>query len=176
VNSTTGPAKQPVTALAGPYGHPFHPILVNVPIGGWVASLVFDLASHLVDQPAFLARGSVWLIAVGVIGALAAAMVGLLDLLAIPGGTPAFRTGLLHMSLNLTVTAGYAANYGWRRASHLDAGPVPAGPLALSVASLLVLGVAGWLGGKLAFQYGVRVADEATQAEGFAAGRTRSSK
>lgn len=175
MTSTTGPAKQPVTVLAGPYGHPFHPILVNVPIGAWVTSLVFDLASHLVDEPAFLARGSIWLIAVGVLGALAAAMVGFLDLLAIPGGTAAFRTGLLHMSLNLTVTAGYAANFGWRQAGHLDAGPVPAGPLALSVVSLLVLGVAGRLGGKLVFRYGVRVADEATQAEGFTARSTRSS-
>lgn len=42
-------ARQPVSAaLAGPYGHPFHPILVTVPIGAWVASLVFDIASHLV--------------------------------------------------------------------------------------------------------------------------------
>jgi uncharacterized membrane protein len=35
-------AKQPVTALAGPYGHPLHPALVAVPIGTWVASFVFD--------------------------------------------------------------------------------------------------------------------------------------
>ncbi|HSL08998.1 MAG TPA: DUF2231 domain-containing protein, partial [Pseudonocardiaceae bacterium] len=56
-------AKQPVSAvLAGPYGHPVHPILVTVPIGAWVASLVFDLASHLVADPGFLARGSLWLI------------------------------------------------------------------------------------------------------------------
>jgi len=32
------------------------------------------------------------------------------------------------------------------------------------------LGLSGYLGGKLAFRYGVRVADEATQAEGFAVG------
>src|SRR5436190_1792805 len=103
--STTRPAKEPVTPLAGPYGHPFHPILVTVPIGAWVASLVFDVASHVVDEPGFLARGSVWLIAVGVIGALAAAVFGLLDLLTIPRGTRVFGTGLLHMSLNLAVTA-----------------------------------------------------------------------
>lgn len=64
-------AKRPVSAaLAGPYGHPFHPILVTVPIGAWVAGTVFDIASHVVDDPDFLARGSMWLIAVGVIGAL----------------------------------------------------------------------------------------------------------
>jgi uncharacterized membrane protein len=62
-------AKRPVSAvLAGPYGHPLHPVLVTVPIGAWVASLVFDVASHLVADPEFLARGSLWLIGLGVVG------------------------------------------------------------------------------------------------------------
>jgi hypothetical protein len=30
-----------------------------------------------------------------------------------------------------------------------------------------VLGVSGYLGGKLTYRYGVRVADEVTQAEGY---------
>lgn len=52
-------AKHPVSsALSGPYGHPFHPILVTVPIGAWVASLVFDIGSRLVGDPGFLAQGS----------------------------------------------------------------------------------------------------------------------
>ncbi|MBV9921254.1 MAG: DUF2231 domain-containing protein, partial [Pseudonocardia sp.] len=123
------PAKQPVSAaLAGPYGHPFHPILVTVPIGAWVASLVFDVGSRLVDDPGFLAQGSVWLVALGVLGAVAAAMVGFLDLLAIPTGTRAFRTGLVHMGLNLAVTVAYVGNFLWRRADENIAGPVPAGP------------------------------------------------
>ena len=44
---------------------------------------------------------------------------------------------------------------------------VPAGLIALSAAALAVLAVSGWLGGKLAYRYGVRVADEATQAEAY---------
>jgi hypothetical protein len=32
---------------------------------------------------------------------------------------------------------------------------------------LATLGVSGFLGGKLAFRYGVRVADEASQASGY---------
>src|SRR5215213_9285979 len=93
--TTSTDGKHPVTPLAGPYGHPFHPILVTVPIGAWIASLVFDLASHAVDDPSFLSRGAEWLIAVGIIGAVAAAIFGLLDLLTIPRGTRAFSTGLL---------------------------------------------------------------------------------
>lgn len=162
------PAKQPVTAaLAGPYGHPFHPILVTVPIGAWVASLVFDIASRIIGTPAFLTQGSTWLIAIGVIGALLAAMIGFLDLLAIPTGTRAFRTGLIHMSLNLIVTGAYIGNFFWRHVVYGHSGPVAIGPLVLSAVSLAVLAVSGYLGGKLAYHYGVRVADEATQAEGY---------
>ncbi|MFI0905834.1 DUF2231 domain-containing protein [Streptomyces sioyaensis] len=161
-------AKRPVSAaLAGPYGHPFHPILVTVPIGAWVGSLAFDIASHLVRDPDFLVRGARWLIALGVIGALAAALVGFLDLFAIPPGTRAFRVGLVHMTLNLLVTAAYAANFLWRHAGHSSDAGVGGGMLALNAVSLVALGFSGYLGGKLAYRYGVRVADETTQAEGF---------
>jgi len=167
-------AKRPVSAvLAGPYGHPFHPILVTVPIGAWVASLVFDVASHVVDSPGSLTEGSEWLIAIGILGALAAAAVGLLDLFAIPRDTPAYRTGLLHMSLNLVVVSAYVVNFLWRKGDYADGAAVRAGPLVLSALSLLLLGASGYLGGKLAFRYGVRVADEQTQAEGFISGLSR---
>jgi uncharacterized membrane protein len=161
-------AKQPVSAaLAGPYGHPFHPILVTVPIGAWVSSLVFDLASRFVDHPGFLAKGSTWLIAIGVIGALGAATVGFLDLFAIPTGTRAYRTALLHMGLNLLITAAYVVNFLWRHGSYGHPGGVAAGPLALSIVTLAGLGVSGYLGGKLAYHFGVRVAAETTQADGY---------
>ena len=163
-------AKRPVSAgLAGPYGHPFHPILVTVPIGAWVASIVFDTASYVVAEPGFLSQGSTWLIGIGVVGALAAAMVGFLDLLTIARGTKAFRTAITHMSLNLAITAAYVVNFVWRDAAADADAAVAAGPLVLSVVSLLALGGSGYLGGKLAYRYGVRVADETTQAEGFTA-------
>ena len=162
-------SKTPVSAaLAGPYGHPFHPILVTVPIGAWVASLIFDLASRFVDRPGFLAQGSEWLIAIGVLGALAAAMLGFLDMFAIPTGTRAYRTALIHMSLNLAVTVAYAGGFWWRYGVNAHSGAVSAGQIVLSVISLAALAASGYLGGKLAYRYGVRVADEGTQAEGFA--------
>lgn len=160
-------AKHPVTVLAGPYGHPIHPILVTVPIGAWTASLVFDIASHLTAGPGFLAQGSLWLIAVGVIGALAAACAGFLDLFAIPARTPAFRTALVHMTVNLAVTAAYAAGFAWRYGGYHHPAPVAVGKITLSAVSLTALAVSGYLGGKLAYRYGVRVADEAIQASGY---------
>src|SRR3954454_6514691 len=113
-------AKEPVTLLAGPYGHPLHPAIVPIPIGAWVASVVFDLASHVVDNGEFLVRGAWWLIGIGVLGALAAATVGFLDLMALPTGTRAHRTALLHMAVNLTGTTLFAIGF-WLRHSRLDA-------------------------------------------------------
>jgi uncharacterized membrane protein len=94
-------------------------------------------------------------------------MVGFLDLFAIPTGTRAFGTGLVHMTLNLLVTSAYVGNFLWRLGSYAGPGPVAIWPLLLSVVSLVVLAVSGSLGGRLAYRYGVRVATETTQAEGF---------
>ena len=160
-------AKQPVSRLAGPYGHPFHPILVTVPIGAWVASFVFDLASRLSGEPIVFAKGAVWLIGLGLVGAAAAAMLGFLDLFAIPTGTRAFRTGLLHLSLNLVVMAVYVGGWLLRRGRLEQADGVATGLIVLSALALGILTVSGWLGGQLAYRHGVRVADESTQAEAY---------
>jgi uncharacterized membrane protein len=158
-------AKRPVSAvLAGPYGHPFHPILVTVPIGAWVSSLVLDIASRFVSDGAALATGARWLVAIGVIGALVAALVGFLDFRLLPPGTRAHRTALVHMTLNLTVTVAYVVNFFWR--SPAD-GPTLLGPLVLSVVSLAALAVSGALGGTLSYRYGVRVVEDDDQAVGF---------
>ncbi|MDQ0577288.1 DUF2231 domain-containing protein [Agromyces albus] len=158
-------AKHPRTVLAGPYGHPFHPILVTIPIGTWIASVVFDGIGLIVDDPTPFALGAQVLIAIGVIGALVAAVFGFLDFSVIPARTPAKRTAVIHMTLNLTATVLFAVNYFVRAASDHD--EVSVVGLVLTVIGLAIIGVSGWLGGKLAYYYGVRVAEERTQAEGF---------
>lgn len=161
--------KRPITVAAGPYGHPLHPILVTVPIGAWVASLAFDVGSHVADEADVFAKGSYWLIGLGIVGALAAALFGFLDLLAIPRGTKAFRTALIHMALNLSVVAAFIVSFVIRMDTIDDPDEVGAGLIALSAVALVALGISGWLGGKLTYRYGVRVVDEQTQADGFAA-------
>lgn len=156
-------AKRPKTALAGPYGHPFHPILVTVPIGAWTAALVFGIASRIADNASMFAAGGKWLVAIGIIGALVAAVFGFIDFLQIPSGTPAQRVGVTHMVLNLTVVALFAVAWVlWPQVQ-----PVGAGPLGLTIVALLLLGASGWLGGKMTYRYGIRVVDEETQREGF---------
>lgn len=154
-----------MTVVAGPYGHPFHPILVTVPIGAWIASIVFDIVSRSADDPEIFATGAYWLIGLGVIGAVAAALFGLLDLLTIPRRTKAFRTGLLHMGLNLAVVAAFVVSFLLRRGDTDE--QVSTGLIALSIVALAALGLSGWLGGKLTYRFGVRVVEEEAQAEAF---------
>src|SRR4051794_20680849 len=146
MDAPTTDGKHPVTALAGPYGHPFHPLLVTVPIGAWVASVVFDVVSRVADDAQAFATGAEWLLGIGIVGALLAAAVGFLDLFAIPTGSRAFRTALLHMSLNLAVVALFAVGFALRRGRSDDADGTPIGLLVLSLVALGVLGAAGWLG------------------------------
>lgn len=162
-------AKRPRTVAAGPHGHPFHPVLVTIPIGAWVASLVFDLVSTTADDPEIFATGAYWLTGIGVVGAVVAAVFGLLDLLSVPAGTKARRTGQLHLVLNLAVTAAFAVSFAIRRGDTAD--EVSSGLIALSVVALAVLGLSGWLGGKLTYRYGVRVVEEELQADGFVSSR-----
>jgi uncharacterized membrane protein len=167
-----GPAKRPTTVLAGEYGHPLHPALVAVPIGAWVASVVLDVGSHVVASPtsaATAAHAAWWLLALGVLGAVAAASVGFLDLIAIPPGTRAWRTGLTHMSCNLAATGLFAVAWVLRRDDVAPTAGTSWGHVVLSLVALVLLSAGGYLGGELAYRYGVRVADEGTQATGFVA-------
>jgi uncharacterized membrane protein len=144
-------------------------MLVTIPIGAWLASLGFDIASHISKTPGFLARGSEWLIAVGVVGAIVAGSVGLLDLAIIPARTRAFRTACTHMIINVTLIIAYGVDFGLRYRSYGQGAPVNDKMIGLSVACIVALAVSGYLGGKLTYRYGVRVASETSQAEGYLA-------
>ena len=159
-------AKRPVSNVAGPYGHPFHPIFVTIPIGAWVGSLVLDIASKSGDDGGALARGAYWMIGVGIVGALVAALFGFLDFLAVPRGTRALKVALTHMLFNLAVVALFVASFIWR-ADRGATKETSTGLFVLSGIALALLLVSGWLGGMLAYHYGVRVADEDTQLDGY---------
>jgi uncharacterized membrane protein len=162
-------AKQPVAAVAGPYGHPFHPILVTIPIGAWVSSLIFDIVTKVNSAGSrSLTDAAYWLIAIGLLGAVTAALFGLLDLIRIPRRTRALRYGLIHMTLNLAIVGIFIGDFFWRHASYYDSYRVGTGQLILSAVGIGLLLISGWIGGMLAYRYGVRVADESHQIEGYA--------
>ena len=158
-------AKRPRTPMGGPYGHPIHPMLVAIPIGTWIASVIFDVIGFFAEDPEPFVVGAMTLIGIGVIGAVLAAVFGLMDLSNIAKGTRAHRTGLIHMSLNLVAVALFVVSFIIRwNVAHDEVSIVG---FVLSLVAIVGVGISGWLGGKLAYHFGVRVADEVTQAEGF---------
>jgi len=132
--------------------HPIHPMLVPLPIGLWIFSLVCDII-FLTNREPVWSTIAFYSMAGGIIGALLAALPGLLDLLAIPPSPPK-RIGLWHLGINLGVVALYLVNFLWRRqlADHWSTGP-----FALSILAVLLLCVSGWLGGEMVYVHGVAV-------------------
>jgi uncharacterized membrane protein len=69
----------------------------------------------------------------------------------------------------------FLVDFIWRSNTRDSWDSAPVGPLVLSIIGLAVIGVSGFLGGKLAYRYGVRVADESVQAESVQAEGFRTS-
>ena len=67
-------------------GHPIHPMLVPIAIGGFVLSLVFDLICISKGGAAPWPTLALYTMIGGIVGALAAAIPGLIDLLSLPPG------------------------------------------------------------------------------------------
>lgn len=135
-------------------------MLVGIPIGLWVFSLACDLIAVLADVPALEATAFHAMVG-GVLGALAAAVPGFIDMLSLRD-PHIKKTALAHMALNLTLVALYTVN-AWMR---YDGGMPREILIGLSVVGVLILSVSGWLGGKMVFEAGVAVhASDTTPSE-----------
>jgi uncharacterized membrane protein len=149
---------EPLPALAGPRGHPFHPILATLPVGAFVSSLVFDILTHTKTKGLpWLVDGAYWLIGVGLVGALLAAATGLLDFRTIPRDSPARAVAVRHLALNSVVFVLFVAAYAWRATDHLEHDKTPVSQLVLSAVAVAVLLVSVWLGNALVYRHGRRV-------------------
>jgi uncharacterized membrane protein len=94
----------------------------------------------------------------GFIGALCAAVPGLIDLIYYKGGAAQVKKiALTHMTINLIVVALYAINIWLRAGAASLTGPGMSVPLLLSILGVALLCVSGWLGGQMVHVYGVGV-------------------
>ena len=130
--------------------HPIHPMLVAIPIGLWVFSLVCDVVHQFGASSENWQIVALYTMVGGIIGALIAAVPGFIDMLALPWTLK--RIALMHMSINLTVVALYVVNV-WMRNRGVESNA----PLLLSVIAIVLLLVSGWLGGKMVYVHGVAV-------------------
>jgi uncharacterized membrane protein len=132
-------------------GHPIHPMLVPIPIGLWIFSLVSDLV-HVGGGTAAWGTVALFTMGGGIVGALAAALFGFIDMLSLPPGPR--KTALVHMAINLAVVALFVLNF-WLRL-HTES-PEPGKLIWLSIIAIGLLVISGWLGGKLVYEHGVGV-------------------
>ncbi len=88
-------------------GNPLHVVLTDVPIGAWTAALVFD-AMQWAGGRDDLATAADAAVAIGIAGALGAALTGVTDWQ--DADAPARRIGMLHGILNVSGTALFAAS------------------------------------------------------------------
>lgn len=139
-------------------GHPIHPMLIVLPLGLFIAAVVFD-ALYLWRGNVAFATVAYWNIAGGIVGGLLAAVFGIIDWTAIPSGTRAKRIGLLHGGANVVVVLAFALVW-FMRAGAVDLEPTTT-IFMLEVGALLLGSVAGWLGGELVDRLGVGVDDGA---------------
>ena len=134
-------------------GHPIHPMLVTIPIGLWIFSLVADIVAMRSAAPETWSTVALYTLIGGIVGALVAALPGLIDLLSLQDRAIK-KTALVHMTINLTVVALYAFNAWLRLGNPGITGGIPFG---LSVLAVAMLAVSGWLGGKMVYLAGVGV-------------------
>src|SRR4051812_21020011 len=125
-------------------GHPIHPMLVPIAIGCFIFSFACDLISLSTGSGQPWNLVAYYTMVGGIVGALAAAVPGLIDLLSLP---PGYTKGVAvkHMLINLTVVAIYIFNAYLR---HGDPQSMKL-PMILSLVTILLLLVSGWLGGKM---------------------------
>ena len=143
------------------WGHPIHPMLVHFPVVFWTVAVGAYVSSAAgVGEPAAgiakLANGA------GLIMAMFAMVAGLLELPSIGSRSEAMRVATWHMmimatgwvcfllALVLPIAAESAMDHSLALAAAASAG-----------VGFLLMSVGGWLGGRLVYEFGIGVRDQA---------------
>lgn len=136
------------------FGHPLHPMLVHFPIALLFTSVFFDVFGHWKDRE-FFRSFSLWLLFLGLIGAVGAAASGLLS------EEPVVKSGVpesaieRHEFFALLSTVVFLVLLGFRwRFRRRWSVTFQRLNLAGSFLGLLFLSAAGYFGGELVFRHG----------------------
>ena len=141
------------------FGHPIHPMLVHFPIvfwtvaaGGYVASAAG--ITELTDLVAKLANGA------GLTMAMLAMLAGLFELRSIDSRSDAMRVATWHMMIMATVWVCFLIALMLSMSTGLRHATARPATVACAVVGFLLMGVGGWFGGRLVYEFGVAVKDK----------------
>src|ERR1041384_2389120 len=99
-------------------GHPVHPMLIPFPLALWVTSFVVDILFYFLRHPTLLVI-SKFLLAAGCLGALAAAIPGIIDWLAIKNDDVK-KAANWHARLNVAALVVFAISLFLRMGSYSE--------------------------------------------------------
>ena len=138
--------------------HPLHPAMVPLPIGAFFLAFVADV-THLVTKNPLFYDVAHFAIGVGIVTALLAAVLGLVDYFGVTMSAAGRRLATIHMLINVAAVSLYAISWVMRR-NHaaLDTASWPMA-FGLEVVPFLMLGVSGWLGGKMSYEHKIGVVE-----------------
>ena len=136
-------------------GHPSHPMVVHFPTALFPTSLLFDLLSWGITQPA-LVTAAFLNIAVGLLGSILAIITGLVDYFGMVPGSRKHRVTTWHLLLNLPMVAIFAFSLVLRWLE-MDAARTPLYIIGLSLVGLILLIVGNYFGSELVYRMGMRV-------------------
>lgn len=142
--------------LRGLPGHPIHPPLTDVTIGGYMIATLFAVLSVIgvADENTAVAW---WLtLLVAQISAAVTALTGFVDWLQLTRGTPLWRTATIHMVLNIFAAASFGLALILGHGGYADR-EIEALPLLLTLTGFGLVTLGGWVGGTIVYVHGMRV-------------------
>jgi uncharacterized membrane protein/nitrite reductase/ring-hydroxylating ferredoxin subunit len=128
--------------------HPLHPILVSFPIAFLIGTFVCDLIGKVTDNSTFWQTGY-YLEITGIVMGLIAAIPGLIDFIfTVPPKSSAKKRGLKHALVNVCHLILFFIAFLIRRNENPDTTFI----LILEAAGVILIFIAGWLGGTLVYR------------------------
>jgi uncharacterized membrane protein len=126
--------------------------MVALPIGAFFLAMLADIG-FLNDPRPFWAEMAAYGIGIGVVTALIAAALGLIDFFGLPEGSRVRATAIVHMVVNVSAVILYAASFYLRYNAATGVAYEPStAALGASFLALATLLVGGWLGGKMVYE------------------------
>jgi uncharacterized membrane protein len=135
-------------------------MIIPFPIALWVFSLVADVIFLWRGNPVWKDWIAFYVLLAGIIGAVVAAVPGLIDWLSLTNKA-VVKIANWHARLNVIALLIFAASFYLRTSSgsSLVSGNYTI-PFALSVLGVVLITISGWLGGEMVFKHGVAVSSD----------------
>jgi len=125
--------------------HPIHPIIVALPIAFFIGTLVFDVLGIITAKQSFYTT-AFYIQAAAIISALLAAIPGLIDFIyTVPPESSAKKRAVILGIINTTNVVIFAFVWFYRQSDNANIYVV----IAIELVSVVLLSIAGWMGGTL---------------------------